>query len=169
MKRMLGALLLWTLLLGACSSGISPPPAVDEPCGYQWAYKELPELSSRLQEEIKIIHPEATARATAFGEDCVYADGRADFLAMETDFHVALPAADLTDLESLGDQMAQVMPVVEAMPPDLLVGPQAGFVEFRFTKNEEEFLIVRVPLQQYRDAAAGKTGEQLFRMFYIEP
>ena len=138
-------------------------------CGYQWAYEDLPELSKQLQEEIMTLNLEATAWATAFGEDCVYADGHADFSAMETDFYVQLPVTDLEDFESFGNWMTQVMQVVEGLPRDLLAGPQAGFVEFKFTKGDTEFLFVRVPIQQFRETASGKTGEELFRMFYAEP
>ena len=136
-------------------------------CGYQWAYEDLPELSKQLQEEIMTLNLGATAWATAFGEDCVYADGHADFSAMETDFYVQLPVTDLEDFESFGNWMTQVMQVVEGLPRDLLAGPQAGFVEFKFTKSDTEFLFLRVPIQQFR--AGGKTGEELFRMFYTEP
>jgi len=138
-------------------------------CAYQWAYEDLPELSKQLQEEIMTLNLEATAWATAFGEDCVYADGHADFSAMETDFYVQLPVTDLADFESFGNWMTQVMQVVEGSPRDLLSGPQAGFVEFKFTKSDTEFLFVRVPIQQFRETASGKTGEELFRMFYAEP
>ena len=138
-------------------------------CAYQWAYEDLPELSKQLQEEIMTLNLEATAWATAFGEDCVYADGHADFSAMETDFYVQLPVTDLADFESFGNWMTQVMQVVEGLPRDLLSGPQAGFVEFKFTKSDTEFLFVRVPIQQFRETASGKTGEELFRLFYTEP
>jgi hypothetical protein len=138
-------------------------------CGYQWAYEDLPELSKQLQEEIMTLNSEATAWGTAFGEDCVYADGHADFSAMETDFYVQLPVTDLANFESFGNWMTQVMQVVEGLPRDLLAGPQAGFVEFKFTKSDTEFLFVRVPIQQFRETASGKTGEELFRMFYTEP
>src|SRR5215204_2146767 len=68
-----------------------------EGCGYQWAYKDMPELNEPFDEAIKIINTDAKAWATAFGEDCVYADGHTDFSAMETDFYVHLPVADLSN------------------------------------------------------------------------
>ena len=65
--------------------------------------------------------------------------------------------------------MSQVMEAVEQLPSDLIVGPQTGFVEFKFIKSDAEFLSVHVPIQQYRETANGKTGEELFRAFYSEP
>jgi hypothetical protein len=169
MQRLFRTLLLWILVLGACSTGISSPPGVEERCTYQWAYKDIPELSKQLQEEIKTLNPEAAAWTTAFGEDCVYADGHAEFAAMETDIYVHLPVATLTDYESLGNWISQAMKVVEQLPSDLILGPQAGFVEFKFIKSDSEFLFVRVSIQQYRETANNKTGEELFRTFYTEP
>ena len=86
MQGIFRTLLFWTLILCACSTGVSSPPVVDQACGYQWAYEDMPELSKQLQEEITTLAAEARAWATAFGEDCVYADGRREFGAIETDF-----------------------------------------------------------------------------------
>jgi hypothetical protein len=51
----------------------------------------------------------------------------------------------------------------------LIAGPKPGFVEFWFIKNDTEHVIVRVPIQKYREEAAGKTGEELFKVFYTNP
>ena len=40
-------------------------------CGYQWAYKAMPELNEPFDTAIKAIDPDANAWATAFGEECV--------------------------------------------------------------------------------------------------
>jgi hypothetical protein len=61
------------------------------------------------------------------------------------------------------------MNVVDGLPDDLIAGPKPGFVEFWFIKSEGEHIIVRVPIQKYRDEAAGKSGEELFRLFYTNP
>jgi len=61
------------------------------------------------------------------------------------------------------------MPVVNIMPPDMIEGSQTGFVEYMFTKTGNGDLTVRLPIQQYNETAAGKTGEDLFRMFYTAP
>ena len=142
---------------------------VSEGCGYQWAYKDMPEINEPFDEVIKILNPNAKAWATAFGEDCVYADGHADFSAMETDFYVHVPVTDLSDFESFGNWIVQVMNVIEGLPGDLIAGPNPGFVEFWFIKSEGEHIAMRVPIQKYRDEATGKSGEELFRLFYTNP
>jgi hypothetical protein len=134
-------------------------------CAFSWANKSLEELTDVFDAAIKKLNPNAAARASAFGEDCIYQDGSRKFLAIETDFYIELPVTDLKDLETLGKWMAQTMPFVMLMPADMVEGPQTGYVEYRFTKSESEFLIVRVPIQVYNDSAKGKTGEELFRLF----
>ena len=147
----------------------SPTPASSGGCGYQWAYKDMPELNPIFDEAIKQLDPNAKAWATAFGEDCIYADGHADFSALETDFYVHKPANDLNDFESFGVWIVDVMKALDTIPPDLITGAQPGFVEFSFIKSEGEHIAVRVPIQTYRDEATGKDGEELFRMFYAQP
>jgi hypothetical protein len=139
---------------------------VDEPCAYVWAYHDAPELTPKIDATVRAINSDASAWAELYGEDCVYADGHSTFGAMETDFHVRLPADDLTNEESFGNWMAQVLPIIAKIPRGEIQG-HPGFVEFRFEKNDGEHLIVRVPLQKYIDEAQGKTGTELFRMFYV--
>ena len=140
-----------------------------EQCAFSWANSPLDELSALLDGEVKSLNSTASARASAFGEDCIYSDGHKVFHAMETDFYIDLPASGLTDFESFGNWISQTMSVINALPPDMMEGPQSGFVEYSFTKNDNEHLIVRVPIQGYADAANGKTGESLFLTFYKAP
>ncbi|PWB72002.1 MAG: hypothetical protein C3F07_12885 [Anaerolineales bacterium] len=218
--KLIRTLLLWTLILGACSPGIVPSrtesttspsltpfdplddidltqaapipkfiatiatPHIDQPpdgnvptlstwqqeCGYQWAYRDLPELSAQFDRAIKALNPQSTSRVSAFGENCVAHDGQViKFLAMETDFYVKLSVTDLSDHETFGNWIMQVMQVVNDFPPDLLAGPNPGIVEFRFEKSTTESIGFRVTIQGYNEIAGGKTGEELFRMFYAEP
>jgi len=146
------------------------PSSSQQDCGYQWAYDNLPDLTEQLDQAIKALSPEATSHATAFGENCVAPDGQVvKFLAMETDFYVTLTVVDLNDHEAFGNWIAQVMQIVNGFPPGILSGPNSGFVEFRFEKSQSESIGVRVPIQQYNETANGKTGEELFQMFYKEP
>ena len=135
-------------------------------CAFSWAHQPLDELTAVFENSIKEISSEATARATAFGEDCNYPDGRKVFHAMETDFYIDLLVTDLTNFETLGNWIAQTMPVTASLPSDLIEGPHIGFVEYRFFTNENESLVVRVPIQVYNDTAQGNTGEELFNLFY---
>ena len=137
-------------------------------CAFSWAQQPLEELTAIFETSIKELNPEASARVTAFGEDCNYPDGRKVFLAMETDFYIDLSVTDLTSFETFGDWIAQTIPVAISMPPDMTEGPHAGFVEYRFMKNDGEQLIVRVPIQEYNNSAQGKTGEELFQLFYTK-
>jgi hypothetical protein len=140
-----------------------------EGCGYMWATKDLPELSELLDKAIKAINSDAKAWATAFGEDCVFADGHAIFSAMETDFYFQLTVDDILTYESFGNWIAQTMNIIENLPRDLIMGPMTGFVEFSFIKSITEQIVIRVPIQKYRDEATGKSGEELFRLFYTNP
>jgi hypothetical protein len=125
-------------------------------------------LTKKLNAAVQAINPAASARAQLFGEDCVYADKPSTFGVMETDFYVRTPADDLTNEESFGNRIAQVMPIVAEIPRGEIQG-NYGFVEFWFEKSEAEHVIVRVPIQKYLDEAQGKTGAELFTMFSVVP
>lgn len=180
-------LLFLTLMLGACSRGIatpqplptqtpteaSPPPTQDASsaqCGYQWAYESLPELTAQFDEAVKALIPNSSSHATAFGENCIDNQGQViQFLAMETDFYVIVPVETLDDYEAFGNWTAQVMQVVKELPADSIAGPRPGFVEFRFEKSFSENISSRVPIEGYNETAGGKTGEELFRLFFLKP
>jgi len=115
------------------------------PCAYVWAYENLPEISTELQAAVQAILPEASARAQAFGEDCVAADGSSTFGAMETDFYVTLSVPDLTDTEALGTLVEKVLSVVDGFPRGRVPGGQDGFVEFTFRSGDQQ-RILRVPI-----------------------
>jgi len=146
---------------------ITQPPT--EQCAFSWANSPLDELSELLDGEVKSFNSMASALASAFGEDCIYSDGHKVFHAIETDFYINLSVSDLTDFESFGNWISQTISLINALPPDMIEGPQSGFVEYNYIKNENEHLIVRVPIQEYADAANGKTGESLFLTFYKAP
>ncbi|MCA1899513.1 MAG: hypothetical protein LDL50_02270 [Chloroflexi bacterium] len=151
---------------------IEEPPAVEESvpeqCAYVWAYHDAPDLSQKLDAAVKTLHPNASGRVQFFGEDCVYADGRSTFSAIETDFYVRVPAGDLTDKEALGNWMAQAMPLITEIPREEIEG-NYGFVEFWFEQTEAGQVIARVPIQKYMDEARDKTGAELFRLFSAAP
>jgi len=116
-----------------------------KPCAYMWAYQSLPEISEELQAALRAVLPEAEARASAYGEDCVAADGSSTFGAMETDFYVNIPVQDLTDNERLGNLVEQVLSVVDGFPRPRVPGGTDGFVEFTF-RNGDQQRILRVPI-----------------------
>jgi len=162
-----GAPVIPPVIVGTDTPTVTPTYAG---CAYMWAYRDLPEVSAQFDLAIKEEFPQAGGWAQAFGEDCVYADGQAEFGASETDFYVNLPVEDLADEEALGDRMAAIMTtVIDRFPRETLPGGQDGFVEFRFEMSETDFLILRVPILKYKNEAAGKTGTELFSMFYQIP
>ena len=144
MPRLIGTLLSWTVILCACSAfPASPrpiPPAPSETplpapttavppdtqnCGYQWAYQDLPELSSSFQQSIQTLQPEAQAYAFAFGENCILNDGTvARFIPMETDFNITIPVGDAATEEDMGEWIVKIMQVIEAIPAEQIVGPR---------------------------------------------
>lgn len=146
----------------------STTPPTEEKCAYTWAYADAPELTEKFSTLIVSLASEADAHASLYGEDCVYADGRRDFRAMETDFYVRLPVTDLADEEAFGNWMAQVMQIVINIPREEVQG-NYGFVEFWFNKSETEYVIIRAPIQQYKDEAQGKSGVELYKMFSDAP
>lgn len=138
-------------------------------CAFQWASQDLPELTFDFDSALKAMNPQASGRAQAFGENCIHTDGSAVFGAMETDFYVTLPVDDLKQEEDFGNWISQVMETVIQIPRENLEGPNYGFVEFTFEKSESERIIFRVPIQEYIDDAMGKSGAELFQMYFAKP
>jgi hypothetical protein len=145
----------------------TPTPAY-EGCGFMWAYHNAPDLTEKINTAVRNLYPDASARAEFFGEDCVFADGSAKFSAMETDFYVQLPVDNLTDEETFGNWMAQVLPLIVQTPEEEIQG-NYGFVEFSFIKSEAERIIFRVPIVTYVAEAKEKSGAELFRFFHTPP
>ncbi len=148
---------------------VSTEPPAFQGCAYTWAYRDAPELTGTIDAKIKKLNPNADAVATQFGEDCLKADGSVTFGVMQTDFKVRLPVDDLTKEEEFGNWIAQVMQAVIEIPREDIPGPNYGFVEFRFEKNEAEHITFRVQIQEYLNDAQGKSGAELFHIFYVPP
>ena len=136
-----------------------------EGCAFIWASHDDPKMTERLDATVRALDPEASANASLYGEDCVYADGHSTFSIMETDFYVRLPVDDLSNEEALGNWMKQVLDAILQIPREEIRGND-GFVDFWFIKSETENLTVHVPLQRYRSEAQGITGAKLLQMFY---
>ncbi len=145
------------------------PPSQPQGCAYSWAYRDAPDLTRMLNAQIKALNPNASATATQFGEDCHRTDGGVTFGVMQTDFKVRLLVNDLTKEEEFGNWVAQVLNVVTGIPRKEIPGPNYGFVEFWFEKNESEHITFRVQIQEYLNNAQGKSGAELFQMFNANP
>lgn len=144
---------------------LAPPSGI---CYYTWATKDAPELTTKLDAEIKVLNEEAIANVTYYGEDCIFEDGTGTFGAMETNFSVLLSVDDLSRHEEFGNWISQTMQIVTDIPREEIQG-NWGFVEFWFEKNETEKIVIRVPIQKYVEEANEKTGAELFDLFYISP
>jgi hypothetical protein len=183
MKRKLGAaVLLVAGLMGVTYSGLrllSPaepagrtvdelpntPPSYAQ-CIWNWAYHPLAGTSANFEQAVQAELPEATASVRAFGEDCLYEDGHADFAMMEADFYVRIPAPDATAHEVFGNQISTVMTILlENFPEESLRGGYRGFVQFAFAQSQTDFVIVNVPIERYTAEASGMTGRELFEYF----
>ncbi|MGA7193736.1 MAG: hypothetical protein WBW94_08905, partial [Anaerolineales bacterium] len=110
-----------------------------EPCAFVEATQNLPDLSTQIDAAIKQLQPDASGRAEALGENCVYASsGQSTFSAMETDFYFTIDVQDLKDDNELGTWIVNVMKIINALPPDSISGHQAGFVEFTFQTPDDQ-------------------------------
>jgi hypothetical protein len=137
-------------------------PSYPRDCGYQWAYQDLPELSSAFLQSIQALQPGAQANAFAFGEDCVYADGSATFIPMETDFNITLQVADLADESGLGEWIVKVMQVVENIPLNQIVGPRPGRVSIVFQSNAER-KGASFYIDQYQNLPSGLSSAEIYQ------
>ena len=161
---------LTKLIATVATPHIDQPPneevttaAPDYPgCAYQWAYEDLPKLSSDFQQSIQGLQAEAQASAFAFGENCVYADGSATFTAMETDFIITLQVADLANDGELGEWIVKVMQVIENIPQDQIVGPRPGRVSVAFQASSEQ-KFVNFYIDQYRALQSGLSNAEIYQ------
>ncbi len=143
-------------------SAVTDAPSNSQDCGYQWAYKDLPDTASNFQQSIQALQPGAQASAFGFGENCVHADGSSKFLPMETDFNVTLQVSDLSDQATLGDWIVKVMQVIENIPADQIIGPRPGRVSIAFESNGQRQAI-NFYIDQYRSLAAGLSGAEIYQ------
>ncbi len=143
--------------------GANTVPPDTQSCGYQWAYQDLPELSSSFQQSLQALQPEAQGTAFAFGENCILPDGSiGGFLPMETDFNITLPVSDLNNESDLGDWIVKVMQVITAIPPEQIVGPRPGRVSITFQSGAEQ-KIVNFYIDQYQGLPSGLSTAEIFQ------
>lgn len=118
---------------------LTAAPVTTEPCGYQWASQPLPSETETLQAALDQAGlSQFTARAEAYGENCVTASGQvAAFLTMQTDFHLLAGVADINDDDLLGQQVEAVLAVLSAFPPGTFPGPQRGYVGITFSQGQQ--------------------------------
>ena len=139
----------------------APPNPQD--CGYQWAYQDLPELSSSFQQSIQSLQSDGQAYAYVFGENCIHSDGSvAGFSAMETDFNVTLHVNDTTNQSDLGEWIVKVMQVITTIPSEQIVGPRPGRVSIIFESNNDQ-KVINFYIDQYQALPAGLNNAEIFQ------
>ena len=132
-------------------------------CAYQWAYQDVPELSSSFQGSLQTLQPEAQGTAFVFGENCILPDGSIGrFLPMETDFNSTLQVSDLSNESELGEWIVKVMQVITAIPPEQIVGPRPGRVSMTFQSGAEQ-KIVNFYIDQYQGLPSGLSTAEIFQ------
>lgn len=182
MQRVIRALLFLTLILSACTLPVAspqplPPSTTEAPppiptttlppesqnCGYQWAYQDLPDLSSSFQASIQALQPEAQARAFLFGENCMLPDGSVGpFIPMETDFNITLQVENVQDEAVLGEWIVKILDVIQAIPADQIVGPRPGRVNIVFASTTTQGG-VNFYIDQYQALPAGLSNAEIYR------
>ena len=182
--RMKYILVLCIFLLASCASdGQAPTVAPSlapvatpipitptiENCAFVEATQNLPDLTAQIDQAMKELQPDASGRAEAFGENCVYASSnQSTFTAMETDFYFTVNAKNLNDDKELGTWIINVMKIIDALPSGSISGPQAGFVEFTFeTKDNQK--ILHVPINKYRNLPADIKPADVVKALFSNP
>jgi hypothetical protein len=154
-------ILLLILLLTACnlsrpnpdpSTGPGPDPAItaisETPapgdnytqCAWAWNTQSLPDVSAKVQSALEAAGlTGTTVNAEAFGEDCITGTGQVDrFAVMETDFRISVKVPNLTEPAALGDLLEQILVVLDAFPPGVVPGPNAGYIGVTFQAGSDE-------------------------------
>ncbi len=121
--------------------------ATPEPCAFVWATQPLDEASAQLNAALQAAGLSAEARAEAYGEKCINADGSVQsFSTMQTDFRIIVQVATLDDHAALGDLILQVTDAVLSLPPDVLAGPNMGYLGIEFVTPAGESERIWQPL-----------------------
>jgi len=131
-------------------------------CAYQWAYQDLPQLSSEFLRSVQGLQPEAQATAFAFGENCVHADGSVTFIPMETDFNITLQVSDLSSEATFGEWIVKMMQIIGQLPADQIVGPRPGRVSMIFQSGGQQKGI-NFYIDQYKALPSGISSEEIYR------
>ncbi len=163
MKRWIWIILVWLLLPGCAMAGsftvistptmtrepatvtpsaepsptFTPTPPEAQPCGYTWANKDLPEVNDQLAQALMAANLAGVeGHASAYGENCVTADGKVQsFHAMQTDFYFTIAVESIEDAGMMGEWVEKIFPLLDQFPPGEVPGPNLGYVGIRYTSS----------------------------------
>ncbi len=150
----------------------TPTVSAETSCGWQWARQPLEELSAQLTQALKDASlPVESARAEAYGENCLGSDGVTvvRFAPMETDYYITLSASDLRDETMLGNLITGVISVLNKFPVGSTPGPKAGYVSLTFKAADSDLRLWFIRTQAENAIAQGLTGAELFAAIQIKP
>jgi len=174
MKRFF--VILLPILMIACflpvSINTSPPtPTTENPCAFVEGRKTLEDISKQLLDKLTSAGlPVESARAEAYGENCIAEDGSiVRFAARETDFYVTLTAANLTDDSSLGSLLEQTLAVIDQFPADQTPGTNPGYVGITFKAGQQEQNLWFMQTQINDLRTQGLKGAELYRALKGKP
>jgi hypothetical protein len=141
------------------------PPPTEASCAFVEGRIALEELSGQFLEQLKSAGlPVEKARAEAYGENCVSADGsQVRFAARETDFYMTLNVTDLLDEAALGDLLERALIIVELFPVGQTPGPNPGYVGVTFSAGAEVQNLWFTRNQANELRSQGLKGAQLYR------
>ena len=163
MRKRIPLLLFICLLAGCNMPRFGPTPETAVPslpytqCAWTWATQSLPELCTKVEAGMLAAGLKGvTARAEAYGENCISAAGKVDhFAAMETDFRISVQVRSLEDTDRIwaacwkGSWWCWM-----DFQPRSTPGPNPGYVGVSFQKGSEE-------LNMWFPVAAGKSARAL--------
>jgi hypothetical protein len=178
MKRLF--LVVLPILLIACFLPVvatqNPSPATDTPvpqqeCAFVEGRNTLDDISKQLLDKLKAAGLTVeSARAEAYGENCIAADGTVvRFSARETDFYTTITVADLTDETELGNLLEQTLSVIDQFPVDQTPGPNPGYVGITFKAGEQVQNLWFMQTQVADLRKQGLKGADLYRALKGKP
>jgi len=139
--------------------------STEGPCSFVEGRQPLPEISSQFLFKLENASlPVKNARAEAYGENCIAADGSlVRFAVRETDFYVTLTTTDLQDETRLGSLLEQTLAVIDQFPRDQTPGPKPGYVGLTFEagNNLQNLWFTRTQASDL--TSHGATGADLYR------
>jgi hypothetical protein len=144
-------------------------PAYVEQCGGMYP-TELYSLSWTIDDAIKTLDPLAQGWAEAMVQSCIDKDGKAYDIVFGIWFRIVKPTPDFKDYETLGSWIIDVMNLLDTISrEEYFINAAPSTVTFTFFADNSESLEVIVPIQEYWAKANGKSGTEVFLMFYTEP
>ena len=113
----------------------------DQPCYFNWATQPLPDLSTQIQAAMNATGlTGVSAIAEAYGENCYDAktDQPVGFGAIETDFHITVKVAELTNKDDLGNLLEKILVVLDGFPIGKIPGSEPGYIGVSFQTGNDE-------------------------------